>query len=102
MCICYGEKSGKDWQSESTSVNFSGNSSIDYSVLLQTARAQVASVDGKKSTNSRLLFDSGAQMSYVTPRVRDLLNLQTIAKKEMSIKTFGGARYTKELDIPSL
>ena len=54
---------GKDWQSESTSVNFSGNSTIDYSVLLQTARAQVASVDGKKSTNSLLLFDRSIEFT---------------------------------------
>ena len=75
MCICYGKKSAKDWQSESTSVKFSGNSTIDYSVLLQTARAQVSSVDGKICNNLRLLFDSGAQMSYVTSRVTCVLKL---------------------------
>ena len=47
----------------------------------------------------RLKVEAGL---YVTPRVRDLLNLQTIAKKEMSIKTFGGARYTKSLDLVNL
>ena len=41
-------------------------------------------------------------MSYITPRARDLLNLKTVEKREMSIKPFKGARENKTLDLVKL
>ena len=71
-------------------------------VLLQTAVTNVSSTDEKHSHKVRLLFDSGSQMSYVSPRVRDLLKLETVQTKEMSIKTFGGERRNKVLDLVNI
>ena len=38
-------------------------------VLLQTARAQVSSVDEKNCQNLRILFDLGSQLSYISPKL---------------------------------
>ena len=43
-------------------------------VLLQTAVANVYLSDKSESRAFRLLFDSGAQLSYVTPKVKAFLN----------------------------
>ena len=43
-------------------------------VLLQTAVANVYVSNKSKSRVFRLLFDSGAQLSYVSPKVKALLN----------------------------
>ena len=56
--------------SNSTGVDLFKNKSV----LLQTARAQVSSVDERKSKNMRILFDSGSQLSYISPRARDSLD----------------------------
>ena len=72
------------------------------SVLLQTAKTQVKNFDNKNTQNVRWLLDSGSQMSYVTPRLAKLLGLKTLHKKEMCIKTFGGGRQTKTLDVVEL
>ena len=37
----------------------------------------------------RLLFDSGAQLSYVSPKLKAFLNPEIKAKKEVILKTFG-------------
>ena len=68
------------------------------SVLLQTARAQVSSVNERNSKNLRILFDSGSQLSYISPRARDHLNLETICQKDISIKVFGKSQSKKTLD----
>ena len=67
-------------------------------VLLQTARAKVYSVNEKQCKNLRILFDSGSQLSYITPRARNALDLQTVDQKEIAIKVFGKTEETKTLD----
>ena len=69
------------------------------SVLLQTARAQVTSEDGKYSRNVRILFDSGSQMSYIIPRARDELKLSTIKKIDLMVNTFGNSQSVKSVDV---
>ena len=85
------EKETEETQSNCASSNFT--------VLLQTAQANVYNIDKSKSSNSRLFFDLGSQLSYITPKLREKLGLRTVGKREMSIKTFGGGRQTKVLDI---
>ena len=59
-------------------------------VLLQTAKAQVFRQDRPSSTvNTRIIFDSGSQRSYIVSRVRDLLALPTEMTERVLIKTFG-------------
>ena len=59
-------------------------------VLLQTAKAQVFRQDRPSSTvNTRIIFDSGSQRSYIVSRIRDLLALPTEMTERVLIKTFG-------------
>ena len=59
------------------------------SILLQTARTEVVSIDDLHSLTTRILFDSGSQRTYVTDNVRKLLKLKTIRSEKVMIKTFG-------------
>ena len=68
------------------------------SILLQTARAKVCSTDEKECQNLRLLFDSGSQLSYISPRARNKLKLKTLGTKDMSLKTFGNMKDKKVFD----
>ena len=52
-------------------------------VLLQTARANVSSTDEKNAKNSRLLFDTGSQLTYISPKARSELNLATVGKERL-------------------
>ena len=59
-------------------------------VLLQTAKAQVFRQGRPSSTvNTRIIFDSGSQRSYIVSRIRDLLALPTEMTERVLIKTFG-------------
>ena len=64
-----------------------------------TARAQACSVDNKNVTPVRIIFDTGSQLSYVTPRVKSAINLKAIGKKDMCVKTFGGGKQNKSMDL---
>ena len=55
-------------------------------MLLQTAVANVQLSDKSESRNFRLLFDIGAQLHYVSPKVKVFLNLEIKAKKEVVLK----------------
>lgn len=67
-------------------------------ILLQTARALITSNKAKCSANLRLLFDSGSQLSYISPRAQKLLNLSTVDSKDILIKTFGGNQSVNTLN----
>ena len=58
-------------------------------VLLQTAVANVYVSDKSQSRAFRLLFDSGAQLIYVSPKAKALLNPEIKTKKEVVLKTVG-------------
>ena len=64
-------------------------------MLLQTAVANVYLSDKSESRDFRLLFDSGAQLSYVSPKVKAFLNPEIKAKKEVVLKTFVKTRVLK-------
>ena len=57
-------------------------------VLLQTATATVTNVEQSKSIQTRMLFDLGSQKSYCTLSVKNALNLPTLKKEWLMIKTF--------------
>ena len=66
--------------------NFSGNSYKN--ILLQTANAKV--IDNRNSEKCNILFDSGAQRTYITKSLKDKLNLLLpIRHERTSIKVFG-------------
>ena len=58
-------------------------------VLLQTAVANAYVWDKSESRAFRLLFDSGAQLIHVSPKVKAFLGPEIKAKKEVVLKTFG-------------
>ena len=71
-------------------------------MLLQTAVANIYLSDKSESRAFRLLFDSGAQLSYVSPKVKAFLNPEIKAKKEVVLKTFGENTSTKILEVVEL
>ena len=68
-------------------------------------RLTVANVnlsDQSESRAFRLLFDSGAQLSYASPKVKVFLNPEIKAKKRVVLKTFGENTSTKILEVVQL
>ena len=60
------------------------------SVLLQTAQAFVCRPDNQEiGFNANVIFDSCSQRSYITSKARVQLDLPTIGKDNLLIKTFG-------------
>ena len=60
------------------------------SVLLQTAKIFVSRADEPNHRiQARLIFDTGRQCSYVSTRMRNALQLPTINRETLMIKTFG-------------
>ena len=52
---------------------------------------------------AQIIFDSCSQRSYVTFRMREQLNLPTVVKETLLIKTFGDhSASVKECDIVQL
>ena len=98
MSICDFETTGVDESSTNVASGYLKVNHIN-SVLLQTARASVLSTDEKHSSNLRILFDSGSQNSFISPRARKILNLETTTSKNMTIKAFGGGRIKSNLDV---
>ena len=67
-------------------------------VLLQTARAKVMSPNNGKATNMRILFDSGSQLSYITPEARSFLQLNSLGMYNIHLKTSGNSTTDKQLE----
>ena len=64
--------------------------SAQNSVLLQTAKVIASSPDGKHGgITIRVLLDTGCQRTYVSSRLRQALNLPSLKKECLLIKTFG-------------
>ena len=69
---------------------FVGHAGCDKNgVLLQTARANVLSIDESAEVSTRILFDSGSQRTYISEKVRNALKLKTLRTEKVIIKTFG-------------
>ena len=62
----------------------------NHATLLQTAKAEVHKVDNPfEKCNVRVILDSCSQKSYITTRLRERLNLPTVASSKVLIKEFG-------------
>ena len=63
-------------------------------VFLQTAQAMVSrpGAEGTQSWKGLAIFDTGAQRSYVSQRVVNALNLETISTEKLMITTFGNQK----------
>ena len=81
-----GRENGNDVRPEVSANVSSTNTSC---ILLQTGTAEVGDVDGNSFLFSKILFDSGSQMSYVTEGLARRLGLKVIRKENIVIKTFG-------------
>ena len=79
-------------------------------ILLQTARASILPVDDSAQVQTRILFDSGSQRSYISDKVRHALKVKAIRVEKVVIKTFGqvqnkgDARFTfvEALCVPTI
>ena len=90
------EDENKDKPRNETNTHFV--SKQDHIGLLQTATTTVSDTSEKHSTTLRILFDSGSQLSYITPRGRKLLKLPTCDTSEILLKTFGNKVESKSLE----
>ena len=75
------------------------------SVLLQTAQAFISRPDNQETGKyTQVIFDSCShQRSYITSKTREQLNLPTVGKETLLIKTFGNnSASVKECDIVQL
>jgi len=61
------------------------------SILLQTCIAQASNPGQQPPQNQlvRILLDSGSQRTYITQQLKERLNLKTITREKLCIKTFG-------------
>ena len=71
-------------------------------MLLQTAVLNVYVSNKSESRTFRLLFDSGAHLSYVSPNVKPFLNPEIKTKKGVTLKTFGENKSNQTLDVVKL
>ena len=62
---------------------------------MQTARASALDVDNKNSCNTRILFDTGSQRSFITENVRKRLRLKTVHTEKSSISVFGDSKESR-------
>ena len=68
------------------------------SVLLQTASVVLFNIeDPTKTARIQLILGSGSQRSYVTNRIKDILNLVPVTTEKLSIKTFGSTKETQQV-----
>ena len=78
----------------SISTNLSTNKN---SILLQTALATITSPSEELQVETRLLFDSGSQRTYISEHLRKELKLPTIRQEKILIKTFGQTDFSAKL-----
>ena len=67
------------------------------SIMLQTARGEVADVQEQSNVAINIVFDSCSQRTYVTERIAKILSLEPTSRQNVTIKTFG--HNEKELDV---
>ena len=69
---------------------------MSYYRLLQTA---IASING---VHCRLLFNSGSQLSYISPSLFEKLNLKSEGTQQFKLNIFGANSTVKNLDYVKL
>ena len=94
ISICTFEKRDDSAKTESqndteeTTTNFSNNKNT---ILLQTSSAVVSNLNSSERKTTLLLLDSGSQRSYISEKLRNELNLPTLRRERLFIKTFGNS-----------
>lgn len=91
-------KKPSDGASSTTHASTNASTNSSASVLLQTAIAEVKNASNEANKRARILFDSGSQLSYISPELRHILNLKTIEIKDVYIKTFGSIATKESLE----
>ena len=85
---------------EETTTNFSNNKNT---ILLQTALAVVSNLNSSERKNTLLLLDSGNQRSYMSEKLRNELDLPTLRRERLFVKTFRNSNSKcKNVDIVPL
>ena len=95
LAVCY-HNGGDPPNNKETSCQHVGSTSSNYSLLLQTAHVNIR--NRNITSFARILFDNGSQLSYITPELRNRLQLETIDTREICIKTFGSVTTKETLD----
>ena len=72
--------------------NYAANIS---SVFLQTAEIEIENPENKKQVKIKCLLDPGAQMSFLTDRVKNALNLKPISEENSLVNVFLSKKYEK-------
>ena len=73
-------------QQVNTASTYSGNASNN--ILLQTAKANILNLNQNNTAKSFILFDSGAQRTYITEELKAKLNLVPFKQEKIAIKVF--------------
>ena len=82
VSICTGDK-----QSENTThITFA---SVTNSVLMQTASAEISNLYSEHKSNTRILFDSGSDRSYISQESCERLKLTPVRSEPLLVNTFG-------------
>ena len=111
ISICDEEKRTRDHSSKNIQKQSPSTAEIETqtslngtpcNVLPQTGVANVYVSDKSENRAFRLLFDSGTQLSYVSPKVKAFLNPGIKTKKEVVLKTFGENTSNKILEVVEL
>ena len=77
-------------QPVNTASDYLGNSSNN--ILLQTGEANILNLNQKNTVKSFILFDSGAQCTYITKELKQKLNLTPFKQEKIAIK---GSKYRR-------
>ena len=75
----------------SSSVNFVCSVTAEEPVLLQTALVTAANPNSDDTSRLRLLFDTGSQLSFITEKAAQAMNLTASGTTAASICSFGGS-----------
>ena len=80
-----------------THATFTGT---NHDILLQTGTAVICSAESTEGIVSRVLFDGGAQRSYITSDLKERLRLDVLRKERVVINTFEGmGTEVRDIDV---
>ena len=80
------DSDNKNSETGQTSTNYFSNLAL---ILLQTAEIVLENPLNKKEVRVKALLDQGSQRSYLSQRIKSILDLDAISKENISILTFG-------------
>ena len=63
--------------------------------FIETDRASILDLDNENCCNTRILFDTGSQRSFITENVRKRLRLKTVRTEKISISVFGDSKESR-------